>query len=212
MKIIKRGAEAILYLDNKSLVKERIKKGYRLPQIDNELRKNRTRREAKLLSDARRCGVNTPQIVNVDEDNSKITMEYIEGKRLKEFLNETDDAKRAETAEKVGKAVGLLHSHGIIHGDLTTSNMILRDEDVYFIDFGLGEFTKRIESLAVDLSVLKEAFKSTHFKHLNPLWDSFIKGYKQTNNNFNKVLEALDDIEKRGRYVKRDGRKSRAKS
>ncbi|MFH1473875.1 MAG: KEOPS complex kinase/ATPase Bud32 [Candidatus Aenigmatarchaeota archaeon] len=208
MEIIKRGAEAILYLENGSLVKERVKKSYRLPQIDTELRVGRTRREAKLLSDARRCGVNTPIIVSVDEKDSKIVMEYIEGERLKEFLNKTDDKSREKTAEDVGKAVGILHKQGIIHGDLTTSNMILKDGKIYLIDFGLGEFTKRIESLAVDLSVMKEAFKSTHFKHLNLLWNSFIKGYKQTNNNFNKVLEALDDIEKRGRYVKRDGRKN----
>ncbi len=208
MEIIKRGAEAILYLEKESLVKERIKKSYRLPQIDTELRRGRTRREAKLLSDARRCGVNTPTIVSVDEKNSKITMEYIDGERLKEFLNETNDKNREKTAEDVGKAVGTLHKQGIVHGDLTTSNMILKDGEIYLIDFGLGEFTKRIESLAVDLSVMKEAFKSTHFKHLNLLWDSFIKGYKQTNNNFNKVLEALDNIEKRGRYVKRDGRKN----
>jgi TP53 regulating kinase-like protein len=208
MKIIKRGAEAILYLDNESIVKERIRKNYRLTEIDSKLRENRTRSEAKLLSEARRCGVNTPKIVSVDQENSKILMEYIDGERLKEFLNETNDAIRQKTAEDIGKSVGLLHKHGIVHGDLTTSNMILKNDKIYFIDFGLGEFTKRIESLAVDLSVLKEAFKSTHFKHLNLLWNSFIKGYKQTNDNFNKVLETLDDIEKRGRYVKRNGRKN----
>jgi TP53 regulating kinase-like protein len=207
MKIIKRGAEAILYLDNNHLVKERIKKNYRLNQIDSKLRKNRTKREAKLISEARRCGVNTPKIVAVDEKDSKILMEYIDGKRLKEFLNETNDENREKTAENVGKSVGLLHKHGIVHGDLTTSNMILKDDKIYFIDFGLGEFSKRVESLAVDLSVLKEAFKSTHFKHLNLLWNIFIKGYKQTNDSFNKVLDTLDDIEKRGRYVKRNGRK-----
>ena len=206
MKIIKCGAEAILYLDGNKLVKERVKKGYRLTEIDSKLRRNRTKREAKLITEARRCGVNTPKIVSIDENESKIVMEYIDGKRLKEFFNETDDSSREKIAEMVGKSVGLLHKHGIVHGDLTTSNMILKDEEVYFIDFGLGEFTQRAESMAVDISVLKEAFKSTHFKHLNPLWDSFIKGYKQTNDNFNKVLDTLEDIEKRGRYVKRDGR------
>jgi TP53 regulating kinase-like protein len=208
MEIIKRGAEAILYLQDENLVKERIKKSYRLPQIDIELRKNRTKKEAKLISEARRCGISTPRIISVDEKNNKILMDFIDGKRLKEFLNETNDENRRKVAEDIGKSVGLLHKHGIIHGDLTTSNMILKNNKIYFIDFGLGEFSKRIETLAIDLSVLKEAFKSTHFKHLNLLWDSFIKGYKQTNDNFNKVLETLDNIEKRGRYVKRNGRKT----
>jgi Kae1-associated kinase Bud32 len=204
MRVIKRGAEAVLYLDNNHLVKERVKKGYRLSEIDEKLRKSRTRKEAKLLSDAMRCGISTPDIVSVDEKNSKIAMDYIEGKRLKEFFNQTDDKNRENVAELVGKSVGLLHRNGIVHGDLTTSNMILKDDKVYFIDFGLGENTRRVEALATDLSVLREAFKSTHFKHLNLLWNSFIKCYKQTNDNFNKVLETLNDIEKRGRYVRRN--------
>jgi len=203
MKIIKRGAEAILYLEDSHLVKERVKKNYRLAQIDDRLRKLRTRKEARLLSEAKRAGVETPNMFSVDENGFKITMEFIDGKRLKEFLNETDDDNRDKTAEMVGRSVGLLHKHGIVHGDLTTSNMILKDDKIYFIDFGLGDFSKRVENQAVDLSVLREAFKSTHFKYLNILWESFVKGYKQTNNNFNKVLYTLNDIEKRGRYVKR---------
>jgi len=203
MKIIKRGAEAVLYLENSQLVKERLKKSYRLPEIDVKLRKLRTRKESKLLSEARRIGVETPKIFSIDERDFKINMEFIDGKRLKEFFNETNDMKRKKIAEDVGKLVGLLHKNGIIHGDLTTSNMILKDSKIYFIDFGLGEISKRVEDLATDLSELKEAFKSTHFKYLDLLWSSFIKGYKQANDNFNKVLDTLNDIEKRGRYAKR---------
>jgi len=203
MKIIKRGAEAILYLQDNHLVKERIKKSYRISELDIELRKNRTKREAKLLSEARRCGVKTPKIISVDEKNYKIIMDFIDGERLKELLNKTSDENRKKLAEDIGKSVGLLHKHGIVHGDLTTSNMILKGEKIFFIDFGLGEFSKRIENLATDLSVLKEAFKSTHFKHLNLLWENFIKGYKQTNVKFKQVLDVLDKIEKRGRYVRR---------
>jgi Kae1-associated kinase Bud32 len=203
MKIIKRGAEAVLWLTDDHLVKERIKKNYRLTEIDEKLRKLRTRKEANLLSRAKRIGIEVPDIISVPENDFKITMEYIDGKRLKEFLNETDDANRKRVAEMVGKSVGLLHKNGIVHGDLTTSNMILKGDKVYFIDFGLGDCSKRIENQAIDLSVLKEAFKSTHFRYLNILWESFIKGYRQTNDNFNKVLDALNDIEKRGRYVER---------
>ena len=203
MKIIKRGAEAILYLDDSNLIKERVKKSYRVPQIDEKLRKLRTRKEANLISRAKRIGVETPNIISVDEKNYKIKMDFIDGKRLKEFINETDDINRRKVAEEIGKSIGLLHKNGIVHGDLTTSNMILKDDKIFFIDFGLGEFSNRIENQATDLSVLKEAFKSTHFKHLNLLWENLIKGYKQTNSNFNKVLDTLDDIENRGRYVKR---------
>lgn len=204
MKEIKRGAEAVLWLDDGRIIKERIKKSYRLPEIDEKLRKFRTKKEAKLLEDSRRVGVETPKIFSVDEKGFKITMDFVDGERLKEFFNKTDDKSREKVAELLGKSVGLLHKNGIVHGDLTTSNMILKDDKVFFIDFGLGENSQRTESLAVDLSVLKEAFKSTHFKHLNLLWNNFIKGYGQTNDNFNKVLDALNDIEKRGRYVRRN--------
>ena len=203
MKIIKRGAEAVLYIEDSFLVKERVKKSYRLSEIDEKLRKLRTRKEAKLLNEAKRIGVETPKIFSIDEKGFKIFMEFIDGKRLKEFFNETDDKNRKWVAEDVGKSVGLLHKNGIVHGDLTTSNMILKDNKIFFIDFGLGDFSNRIENHAVDLSVLREAFKSTHFKHIDLLWERFIKGYKQTNDKFNKVLDTLNDIEKRGRYVKR---------
>jgi TP53 regulating kinase and related kinases len=203
MRIVKRGAEAVIWMANGHIVKERVKKSYRLPQIDEKLRKLRTRKEASLLLHAKRAGVSVPEVISVLEPEFKVKMEYVDGKRLKEFLNETDDKGRKKAATMVGKAVGLLHSSGIIHGDLTTSNMILREGKVYLIDFGLGDHSKRIESQAIDLSVLREAFKSTHYKYLSILWESFIKGYGQTNDNFNKVLDALNGIEKRGRYVER---------
>jgi Kae1-associated kinase Bud32 len=199
MKIIKRGAEAVLYLENENLVKDRIKKSYRISEIDEVLRKDRTKKEAKLINEARRIGIQTPKILEIKEN--KIVMEFIEGERLKEFFNNSN--KREEVAEKLGRNVGLLHSNGIVHGDLTTSNMILRNNEIVFIDFGLGSFSKRIEDFATDLSVLKEAIKSTHFKHLEEIWNNFIKGYKETNPNWDKVLKALNNIEKRGRYIQR---------
>ena len=101
MKIIKRGAEAIIYLDDSHLVKERVKKNYRLAQIDDRLRKLRIRKEARLLSEAKRAGVETPNMFSVDENEFKITMEFIDGKRLKEFLNETDDDNRDKTTEMI---------------------------------------------------------------------------------------------------------------
>ena len=201
MEIVKRGAEAILYLENNLLVKERIRKGYRIKEIDDDIRKNRTKKEAKLLSEARRARVSTPKILDVSD--FKIKMEFLTGKRLKELINSVSDEQRSEIGEKIGKSVGLLHENGMIHGDLTTSNMILQDEKIYFIDFGLGEMSKRIEDHGTDLAVLKEAFTSTHFKYLDLLWQSFISGYKQTNTNWDKTLKVLENIEKRGRYIER---------
>ncbi len=203
---MKRGAEAILYMDTYEdgdcLVKERIKKSYRIKQLDDSIRKNRTRTEARLLSEAKRSGISTPTVFSTTE--FKIIMEFIIGERMKEYINsDIPEDSITKIAFEIGKNIGKLHIYGIAHGDLTTSNMILKDDKVFFIDFGLGEFTKRTETLATDINVLHEAFKSTHFKHLNILWDNFIRGYQQTNTNHKAVLENFEAIKLRGRYVKR---------
>jgi Kae1-associated kinase Bud32 len=207
MEIVYRGAEAILYVDEiegqKVLVKERIKKNYRIPQLDENLRKLRTRKEVKLLTEARKVGIATPKILDVDEKNYKIFMEFIEGKRVKELLNESDKKTIANICVEIGKAIGKLHSHGIIHGDLTTSNMILKDGEIYFIDFGLGEFSSRIEDQGVDLNLLYEALRSTHFKILAFCWKKIVEGYKKEYPKANEVLERVKEIEKRARYMKR---------
>jgi len=207
MEIIKRGAEAILYIDHfegmKVLVKERIKKSYRLEALDKKLRVERTRREANLMREARKVGVNTPQIFYVDEENCKIVMEFIDGKRLKDILDSWSEEKIERTFVEVGKSVGRMHSADIIHGDLTTSNILVKDDKIYFIDFGLGYFSKRIEDKGTDLNLFKEAIRATHPKLLNLCWQNIVIGYKQTFENWEKVLKRVDEIEKRARYVER---------
>jgi Kae1-associated kinase Bud32 len=207
MEIIKRGAEAILYIDYfegmKVLVKERIKKSYRLEVLDKKLRVERTRREANLMREARKVGVNTPQIFHVDEEKCKIIMEFIDGKRLKDILDSWNEEKIEKTFIEVGKFVGKMHAADIIHGDLTTSNILVKDDKIYFIDFGLGYFSKRIEDKGTDLNLFKEAIRATHPKLLNLCWQNIVIGYKQTFEEWEKVLKRVDEIEKRARYAER---------
>jgi len=205
MEIIARGAEAILYVSKwegqKVLVKERIKKGYRIKQLDTTIRKTRTKKETKLLTEARKCGIPTPKILRVER--KKIIMEFIDGERVKELLNKSDEKTVEKICEEMGRLIGKLHAHDIIHGDLTTSNMILKDNKIFFIDFGLGDFSKRIEDKGVDLNLLQEALKSTHFKILNLCWGNIVKGYKQEYRDAEQVLKKVEEIEKRARYAKR---------
>lgn len=207
MQIIKRGAEAILYIDTfdeqQVLVKERIKKTYRISQIDEKIRKTRTKGEVKLLTEARKVGVLTPKIFSIDEATHKIIMEFIDGTRIKELFYSSDKKVISKTCLEIGKLIGKLHSAGIIHGDLTTSNMILKDNQIYLIDFGLGEFSKRTEDQGVDLNLLYEALKSTHFKILDLCWENIIKGYMQEYKDASKVLQKIEEIEKRARYMVR---------
>ena len=125
-------------------------------------------------------------------------MEWIEGKKLKDSLNSF--TKRTRIYKLIGEAIAKLHSNGIIHGDLTTSNMILRKNKLYFIDFGLGKISKRIEDQAVDLFLLYEAIEATHLKYKNEAWEKIINVYKQQYSKSKGVLMQLEKIKKRRRY------------
>ena len=162
------------------------------------MRKKRTRLEAKLIREARRAGVATPQII--EESRFSIKMDFIDGDRIKELVSR----KNFKTiAKKIGESVALMHTYNIIHGDLTTSNMIQKDESVYFIDFGLGFFSGRAEDKATDLHVLKEAIQATHFDIAGKFWPAVTKAYANNYTGSEKVIKALAKIEKRGRYVER---------
>ncbi len=203
-KVVYRGAEAVLYEDvfegEKAIVKERIKKSYRIPQLDERLRRMRTRKEARLLREARKVGVATPKVFLVDEKNSTIVMEKIEGRKLKDVLNKLPLKEVEKICEAVGIAVGKMHSIDIIHGDLTSSNMILKEGKIYFIDFGLGEFSRRIEDKGMDVNLFWEALKSAHFEIFGVAWRSFLKGYEKSYEKAEEVLKKAEEIEKRGRY------------
>ncbi|HDJ96549.1 MAG TPA: Kae1-associated serine/threonine protein kinase [Candidatus Aenigmarchaeota archaeon] len=203
MKLVARGAEAILYRKDGLLIKDRIKKSYRIKEIDLKLRKERTRLEARLLSTARRVGVLTPKIVGVDEKNFRIVMEFIEGERVKEMLNRLDKPEVKKLCYEIGRCIGKLHSAGIIHGDLTTSNMIVKEGKLFFIDFGLGFLSKKIEDQGTDLHLLYQALKSTHFNLLETCWDFIKRGYKEEYKKAKDVFEKIKEIEGRGRYAKR---------
>ncbi len=194
--IIGRGAEAILIQENGFLIKDRIKKGYRLASLDERLRKQRTKKEAKLLEKASSL-IPVPKVMKTDE-KEKIEMEFIEGKKLSEHLDNLKNAE--EICKQIGENTAKLHDNDIIHGDLTTSNMILKDNKVFFIDFGLGFTSKRIEDKAVDLHLLRQALEAKHFKNWEKLFAAVLKGYNSKDKS--PVLEQLKKVESRGRYKK----------
>ena len=198
------GAEAKIcksrYMEFDVVQKKRISKSYRIKEIDNQLISYRTKEEAKLMIEARKIGVSVPIIFDVDLKNGIITMEYLKGKRIKDILNKISEKERIDICKKIGKSIGKLHKNDIIHGDITTSNMILLDEKIHFIDFGLGEINSEIEAKGVDLHVLMEAIESTHSRFSN-CFDYVLDGYKsQLKNDASLVIKKINDIVRRGRY------------
>jgi TP53 regulating kinase-like protein len=206
--LIKNGAEAYLYLaewqGRKAVLKKRLPKKYRLPALDERIRTYRTVHEPRLMHEAKKAGVPTPTIFFVDVKNALIVMEYVDGKQLKQLLNEVSNDERNRLCRQVGELVGRLHKYGIVHGDLTTSNMIYtRDGKIFFVDFGLGEKTKDVEAMGVDLHLMKRALQSTHYKFADECFRNVIEGYSKVLDaeTVKNVLDKVEEIEKRGRYV-----------
>lgn len=198
----RKGAEADLhqtyYLGSKALLKDRVKKGYRTGRLDERLRRERTKQEALLLHKAKAIGVRVPVVYKIDRNGCGLVMEYLEGKRAKELLAQKEGLK---ALEGIGERIACMHKAGIIHGDLTTSNMIMCKEEPAFIDFGLGRFSKELEERAVDLLVFKKTFNATHSRIGAEGWERIIKGYKKDFKEAGKVLERLKEVEKRARYL-----------
>ncbi len=194
MKIIKQGAEAILKLDKNILIKERIPKNYRIKEIDEKLRKFRTRREANLLKKS--SFLNVPKIFKIDDKKMLIEMEFIDGELLKDFLKTNENS---EIFELIGIEIAKMHDNNIIHGDLTTTNIIIKDNIPYFIDFGLGFISHKTEDKAVDLHLLKQALISSFPLIAENVFNKFLDGYKQSKN-YKEILERLKKVEKRGHY------------
>jgi len=199
-KIIKQGAEAILYKENNYVVKERIKKSYRINEMDIKLRKLRTRREGKLLQKSE----NSPNVFEVDDKKMKIKMEFLDGKLLKDILDNLNKNKRNLLLREIGGKVAMMHDKNIIHGDLTTSNMILKNK-IYFIDFGLGFESNKIEDKAVDLHLLRQALESKHHRHFEESFNEFLEGYKLSKN-WKEVLNRLKNVGLRGRYKRKNAK------
>lgn len=127
-KLIYQGAEAKIFLQENFCIKARIKKSYRIAEIDEKLRKLRTRAEAKIMQKLQ-DKINVPKIIKVDENSKEITMQFIQGKKLSDFLDSFDLDSQIKIIEEIAKETSKMHNENIIHGDLTTSNMILSSKN-----------------------------------------------------------------------------------
>lgn len=190
----RRGAEAIITFRNGNAEKNRVSKRYRVPALDKRLITERTRAEARLIHAARRGGVPTPVMSDITGDT--IIMEQVQGTLLTNDLSE-------KNVREAGRMVGLLHAAGIMHGDLTTSNLIVRGSDgkCVLIDFGLALVTQEIEQRGVDIHVLFQTIESTAPGRSDSLKAAFIEGYGETFPSAGEVVAREHEIELRGRYL-----------
>jgi Kae1-associated kinase Bud32 len=212
MKLLSQGAEAKIYIESTkskfieeaTVIKKRIPKKYRHPQLDRQIRQRRTRSEAKIINRAFDAKINVPKIHSINKEKNEILIQHIEGDRLSKTLNSYPEKKQFKIMQQIGKQVELLHKNNIIHGDLTTSNIIRKTNNPekskekttpYIIDFGLGFISTKIEDKAVDLHLIKQALEAKHFQNNENLFKQFLKTYKNK-----EVIDRLTIVEKRGRY------------
>jgi TP53 regulating kinase-like protein len=206
--LLKKGAEASLFSTKwhgrEAIMKVRFPKNYRPKSLDDRIRVYRTIHEPQLMHEAKVAGVSTPLIYMVNVPQSTIVMEYVEGEQIKKLLKVAGKFERNELCRRIGVSIALLHKRGLIHGDLTTSNMILSlDGKVFFVDFGLGEKNSELEAQGVDLHLFKRAMQSTHFQFWEESFQSVLSGYKSVLGLelVEEVYEKIREIERRGRYV-----------
>jgi TP53 regulating kinase and related kinases len=202
--LVKRGAEADLrrteFLGRPAIAKVRLPKTYRLPDLDEELRRSRIRTEARLMAEARSAGVSVPVLYDIDVAAATIVMEFVEGPTAKEIFD-AGGRPALRVAREIGRIVGRLHRAGIVHGDLTTSNMIIRDGRVVMIDFSLGGKDAGREARGVDVHLLREGLVSAHAR-ATAYYREVVGGYREIlGRDADEVLATVKEIESRGRYT-----------
>jgi len=216
-KVIRKGAEANLYyghwFDKEVIFKYRIPKKYRIEELDKKIRTARTLNEARALIRVKDYGLNVPQVYEIDTQNSIIVMKYIKGEKLKYNLKNLDKSQKIEIFKKIGSYIAILHLNGHIHGDITTSNVIITEnKKIFLIDFGLHEYSDTIEDKSVDLHLLKRVLISSHGKDFELCFNAFLEGYrseydKKSSQEGKQIIKNIAVIETRGRYFKKSERK-----
>jgi Kae1-associated kinase Bud32 len=191
--VIQQGAEAIIIHKGDSVIKDRVSKGYRHPELDKKIIKQRTKSEAKILEKASKL-IPCPLPTNVEFN--EIEMPFIEGKKLSENLEKLDYKKISKI---IGNQIAKIHDNNIIHGDLTTSNMIWNNNEkkLYFIDFGLGYISPKLEDKAVDLHLIKQALEAKHYSIYKECEKIILDNYNSKDKD--KILSQLKKVEARGR-------------
>lgn len=198
------GAEACVvptvFLGRDALEKIRPEKTYRIRELDERIRTARTRSEARIMHEAREAGVRTPAVYDLDLHRCVIVMERIRGDVVKDYLDRHPE-EAEEVCREIGRTVARLHSAGICHGDLTTSNMVREPSGrICLIDMSMGRTRAELEDIGIDLRLLERAFSSAHVD-LPDAFGALMDEYYAHTEDPDAVRRKLEDIRNRGRYT-----------
>jgi len=202
-----RGAEADLSLATigpwRVVIKRRVRKEYRTPSLDEQIRHDRTISEASRIHEAKTAGAKVPSIVGVDVENNAIVMTHLDGTVARERLDDMSINDARKLLRSIGEQIGLLHTAGIVHGDLTTSNVIVSPSgEPFIVDFGISRRSTEPEDRGVDLHLLQRSIVASHNKDSSSMMNSMIRGYEQTAGKkaAGSTWRKAREIARRGRY------------
>ena len=202
-----KGAEAELSSltinSRRFVVKHRVRKNYRNPLLDQRIRRERTLAEAFSLHEAKNAGVRVPSIIGIDPETNTIVMTHIDGPVLRDRLDEISQKDAKKIFRSLGEQIGLLHHSGIVHGDLTTSNVLLPRFDMPFlVDFGLARRSLEPEDRGVDLHLLQRSMIASHPQDVSYVTKPLFEGYRATAGEkiARSTLAKTREISRRGRY------------
>ena len=208
--LIYRGAEADVVRGSwcglDAVYKVRKPLPYRLKELDDEIRRQRTAREAEMVAAARAAGVESPFLYYVDLPRSTLVEEFVEGERLKDLVSALPPRESAPLFRLLGADAARLHAAGIMHGDLTTANVVRRGRGLVFLDFGLALHSARTEDHAVDLRLIKETIYGAHSAVAARAMAALREGYAGVAGEprARAVFRQLVAVERRGRYARVD--------
>ena len=202
-----RGAEADLSLATigpwRVVIKRRVRKEYRTPSLDEQIRHDRTISEASRIHEAKTAGAKVPSIVGLDVENNAIVMTHLDGTVARERLDDMSINDARKLLRSIGEQIGLLHTAGIVHGDLTTSNVIVSPSgEPFIVDFGMSRRSTEPEDRGVDLHLLQRSIVASHNKDSSSMMNSMIRGYEQTAGKkaAGSTWRKAREIARRGRY------------
>jgi TP53 regulating kinase-like protein len=204
--ILALGAESVIFKTQRwnhyFALKWRKAKPYLLEEIDSLLRKTRTNKECRMLTTARQLGVHTPAVYSVDLINYSILMDFIEGTQFKQLVEELAQKQILDLCQRFGQSIARLHQGGVVHGDPTTSNVIIdRHLRLWLIDFGLSEMNATVEMKGVDLHLIHRALETTHWDKQELMLDATLEGYVDTmGDEAEDTFSRMNEIRERGRY------------
>ena len=181
----------------------------RHPTLDTQLTKDRHKSEARSLLKCKQIGVSAPTMFLCDNVTNTIVMENIStGVTAKQYIDtrlgqEESRQELISLAKMIGHTVAKMHSAGLIHGDITSSNILVdsnnSDISLVMIDFGLSFQEGSAEDKGVDLYVLERALLSTH-PNTEWLFQEICDSYKKSSGSqAGEIVKKFEDIRMRGR-------------